>query len=585
MLQIIWLFYGANSSGSDSNPRLLVQEAIDAAETAGVDFSIYDNDNDGNVDGIIVIHAGYGEEAGGVSNTIWSHHWTLGTYQRTYDGVTIDDYAIVPELRNNFGSNITNIGVICHEFGHSLGLPDLYDTNTSDGDSEGIGEWGLMGSGNWNNNGASPSNICAWSKVFLSWSNPVVLSSPLSILLPNSAQNNTLYRVNTPHANEYFLLENRQFVGFDIGLPGTGLAIWHVNTSKTTTSHIDDNDVNADESLKGVDLEEADGNLDLDSNTNRGDDGDLFPGSSCNLSFGDNTTPNSRTYSPVVNTNKQIENIIESGNNIRFDFMGYNPISGPSLICTSATFTITNPPDGATVSWDESSNLTEDPQNPGTLTANGSGDGWVEATLSTGCGDITLPRNEVWVGTPNHDNISITGDDWVVPKNSIFMATAFEEMYIDDYQWDLPYGFNITMGQGTYTIRFNAPSGFGSDYYGLQLHNTCGTSGRNYMMYEAPFKSVLIVSPNPTNGETTVSIEPEVTQDESLKSASTQPTLDENTVWDMEVYDSMQSLKLKKQKLKGKSTRINTQSWKEDVYMVRVQYNGEILTGKLVVKR
>ncbi|SET24441.1 hypothetical protein SAMN05444285_108110 [Draconibacterium orientale] len=47
------------------------------------------------------------------------------------------------------------------------------------------------------------------------------------------------------------------------------------------------------------------------------------------------------------------------------------------------------------------------------------------------------------------------------------MATASEEMYIDDYQWDLPYGFNITMGQGTYTIRFNAPSGFGSDYYGL----------------------------------------------------------------------------------------------------------------------
>lgn len=259
-------YYGANSGGSDVNPRLLVQEAVDAAENAGLDFSIYDNDNDGNVDGIIVIHAGYGEEAGGGANTIWSHHWTLGSYKRTYDGVTIDDYALVPELRNNFGSNISNIGVICHEFGHSLGLPDLYDTDLSNGNSEGIGEWGLMGSGNWNNNGASPSNLCAWSKLFLSWSNPTVLSSPISISLPNSAQNNTFYRINTPHANEYFLLENRQFVGFDIGLPGTGLAIWHINTSKTTTSHIDANDVNADENLKGVDLEEADGDLDLDNN-------------------------------------------------------------------------------------------------------------------------------------------------------------------------------------------------------------------------------------------------------------------------------------------------------------------------------
>lgn len=71
-------FYGTNSNGNDTNPRLLVREAIDAAENAGTDFSIYDNDGDGKVDGIIVIHAGYGEEAGGGQNTIWSHHWTLG---------------------------------------------------------------------------------------------------------------------------------------------------------------------------------------------------------------------------------------------------------------------------------------------------------------------------------------------------------------------------------------------------------------------------------------------------------------------------------------------------------------------------
>ena len=351
-------YYGANSGGHDVNPRLLVREAIDAAENAGIDFSLFDNDSDGNVDGVLVVHSGYGEEAGGGANTIWSHHWTLDTYQRTYDGVTIDDYAIVPELRDNFGNNIINIGVICHEFGHSLGLPDLYDT---DFNSEGIGSWGLMGSGNWNNNGASPSILCAWSKVFLGYSNPQILASATNISVLNSAQNNILYRINTPHTNEYFLLENRQRVGFDIGLPGTGLAIWHINTSKTTSQHISDNDVNIDENLKGVDLEEADGLANLDNQINRGDNGDLYPGVSCNHIFNDNSNPNSKTYSPIVNTNKPVTDIIETDGILTFSFMGRNPITltGPGLICTSpnSTFVINYVPSGTTINWTNGGNL------------------------------------------------------------------------------------------------------------------------------------------------------------------------------------------------------------------------------------
>ncbi|MFV0267938.1 MAG: T9SS type A sorting domain-containing protein, partial [Draconibacterium sp.] len=66
---------------------------------------------------------------------------------------------------------------------------------------------------------------------------------------------------------------------------------------------------------------------------------------------------------------------------------------------------------------------------------------------------------------------------------------------------------------------------------------------------------------------------------------STETTFDENAEWDLEVYNSMQSLKLKKQKLKGNSVTINTQSWKEGVYMVRVKYKDKILTGKLVVQK
>nr|WP_319269225.1 S8 family peptidase [uncultured Draconibacterium sp.] len=95
----------------------------------------------------------------------------------------------------------------------------------------------------------------------------------------------------------------------------------------------------------------------------------------------------------------------------------------------------------------------------------------------------------------------------------------------------------------------------------------------------------LLLSPNPTTGEATVTIEQSTTEDGTLKSASPDNIFDKNAEWDIEVYDNAQSLKLKKQKLKGKSTTIQTASWKEGVYMVRVKYKDEILTGKLVVKK
>jgi hypothetical protein len=91
-------------------------------------------------------------------------------------------------------------------------------------------------------------------------------------------------------------------------------------------------------------------------------------------------------------------------------------------------------------------------------------------------------------------------------------------------------------------------------------------------------------SPNPTTGETTLLIDSK-TEDLGLKSASTEPVFDENTEWELEIYSPAQALKEKRTKLKGNSTTIQTQSWKEGVYMVRVKYKDEILTGKLVVKK
>lgn len=606
-------YYGANSNGSDINPRLLVQEAVDAAENAGVNFSTYDNDKDGKVDGVIVIHAGYGEEAGGGANTIWSHHWTLDSYKRTYDGVIIDDYAIVPELRNNFGSNISNIGVICHEFGHSLGLPDLYDTDISNGNSEGIGEWGLMGSGNWNNNGASPSILCAWSKIFLNWATPSILSSECSLLLPNSVQNNIIYQINTPHTNEYFLIENRQRIGFDAGLPGTGLSIWHINTSKTTGVHISANDVNADEALKGVDLEEADGISALDNNTNRGDGGDLFPGNTCNRLFNDSSTPNSQTYSPIVNSSKPITNIMESGSNIRFDFMGFVPISGPSVVCTSGVkFSVINP--GATVEWRATStnnNLTIDSSTGAAYATNSTpGEGTISAIIhATGCGDITLPPKRVWVGMVDPARIVSSREGqavgaWaqyhILCKSGTTLAAAGYDsdgdgepmgdsgypssQSITGYQWSFPSGWSYSstgVGKpnehiGISCSTYPAPPLGQMVQVGVRAQNDCGWTNWKYDYWQVVSCSggiLLKISPNPTESEATLALESEDVD-----------VIDKNLEWEYEIYSPGLLLKEKKTKLKERNTKINTSGWKDGVYIVKAKVGNELLSEKLVVK-
>jgi M6 family metalloprotease-like protein len=286
-----YAYYG--TVNGDARATYLVREAVDAAEAAGVDFSKYDNDKDGVVDGIIIAHAGPGAEEGSQTQYIWSHRWVLSAtgMQVSYDGVLINDYIINPE-RRLFTGAMTGRGVFCHEFGHNLGLPDLYDT---DGGSEGLGEWSLMASANWLGNEHTPGNMCAWCRAKLNWTTPTTLNANGTYQLDAASTSGQVYRINTPVTNEYFLLENRQKTGLDISLKGSGLAVFHINTNKTNLFP-GSNTVNADENLKGVDLEEADGLNDLDRQVNRADAGDLYPGTSNNRTFGESSNPNSKTY-------------------------------------------------------------------------------------------------------------------------------------------------------------------------------------------------------------------------------------------------------------------------------------------------
>ncbi|MCX6223779.1 MAG: M6 family metalloprotease domain-containing protein, partial [Bacteroidia bacterium] len=150
-------YYGANNSADyDARARELVAEAIQMAD-ADVNYADYDNDGDGAADGVHVIFAGYGEEAGGGPNCIWSHAWEIPPV--TCDGISISQYSCSPELRSFFRTELTRIGSICHEFGHILGAPDFYDIDYETGGLfNGTGSWDLQGAGGWNAGGASPAH-------------------------------------------------------------------------------------------------------------------------------------------------------------------------------------------------------------------------------------------------------------------------------------------------------------------------------------------------------------------------------------------------------------------------------------------
>lgn len=256
--------YGRDSSGVDDFYGPIYRLVVEAVQLADndVDFSQYDLDGDGVVDNLIVVHAGPSQESSFNTNAIWSHSWAVVDADQnspgiqelnTNDGVQVYKYIMLAE-----GSPL---GVFAHEFGHALGLPDLYDTDDS---SKGIGKWGLMGGGSWlgSPEGSSPSLPSAFSKVKLGWVDPVVVIEPLiSESIPSVRSSPTIYKLPIRDSDgEYFLVENRQREGYDSSLPGDGLLIWHVDKDMPDNSNDDHRMVDleeADEKDGGEDPEEA----------------------------------------------------------------------------------------------------------------------------------------------------------------------------------------------------------------------------------------------------------------------------------------------------------------------------------------
>jgi M6 family metalloprotease-like protein len=194
--------------------RQLITTTLNAQDGV-VDFGQYDNDgpdgvpnsgdDDGYVDFVSFVQPEQGAECG-VNGNIWSHRWVLSGWSpytpyttndpRTGGGfIMVDDYTIQP-VYNCGGATLIDIGVFCHEWGHAFGLPDLYDT---DGGSEGVGHWCLMGSGNWNTP-TTPAHMSAWSKGELGWSNVIVApATPTPFTIYDVETNRDVYRLDVTH--------------------------------------------------------------------------------------------------------------------------------------------------------------------------------------------------------------------------------------------------------------------------------------------------------------------------------------------------------------------------------------------------
>jgi len=334
------VYYGYNSWGlstvaTPNNMFGAIRDALLACQSQ-VNWSDYDMDHDGYVDMLWVIHAGVGGESNLDRNAFWSitsrmsTGWHYGDPFLTTDPVPgsttqymrLDRFSTMPEMSYLLPGRRSEIGVYTHEFGHALGLPDLYDTSGGTGGAPnmGPGNWALMSSGGYGANGLTPevpAGMGAWSLLYLGWVNSVRPTQDQTMLLPpieNGGPVVDLWFQGEPNA-EHFLVENRRRLGFDQYIPAEGLLVSHVDDAQIGAL-LPSNRINAG-LTPGLTLLQGDGLNDLQLGHNRGDAGDPLPGSANCTLLDDDTNPSMRMFSGAI-TNVAVRDITPIGSDTRF---------------------------------------------------------------------------------------------------------------------------------------------------------------------------------------------------------------------------------------------------------------------------
>ena len=323
-------YYGEPTSDAhDRNAKLMVSEAITAA-AADVDYSNYDWDKDGEVDQIFIIYAGYSQAQGADENTIWPHESRLLSIgiEKRYNGVTLNTYACAAELCGDGVRQVgrmDGIGTACHEFSHCLGIPDMYDTS-SDGMSFGMSYWDIMASGCYLDDGRKPAGYSSYERWFSGWMEPTELNELTRIndMKPLATTPEAYILYNEKNKNEFYLLENRQPIGFDSGLYGHGLLILHIDYLEGLWAT---NAVNATADHQCVTIIPADneyGQYSLKSLS-----GDPWPGIKNNTMLTNFSVPAATLYNANKDgrnlMSKAIDNITEDEQNMTVSFVACRP--------------------------------------------------------------------------------------------------------------------------------------------------------------------------------------------------------------------------------------------------------------------
>lgn len=358
-------YYGSHimiddNDNADAHPAELIAEAAQQA-SADVDYSKYDWNEDGVVDQVFVIYAGYSEAQGGAPETIWPHEWSLSALGQDfkYNGVTLATYGCAAELMGNGKDNtgkLDGIGTACHEFSHCLGLMDMYDTEGQN--NYGMSYWDVMDAGSYLDNSCTPAGYTSYERWSCGWLEPTELKGDMTQIagmkpLAESPECYVMY--NDAYKNEYYLLENRQKVGFDAALPGHGLLVLHVDYDRRTWLN---NKVNTDPDHQRVTIFPADNEA---VPTTKSMAGDPFPGTSGNTALAVYSTPASTLYHANTDgsyyMNKAIDSITESDDSLisfvalRPEFTAPESVEAKEVEGQPSSFTITWPAVNDAVSY------------------------------------------------------------------------------------------------------------------------------------------------------------------------------------------------------------------------------------------
>ncbi len=329
-------YYGANDYwGDDLRPEEMVIEAVKAMDSQ-IDYSEFDFNNDGKIDNVFVIYAGYGEadNSSSMPNTVWPHNFEIRN-GGTYDGKRLYGYTCSNEIAA--GGKVNGIGTFCHEFSHVLGLPDLYNTE-DEYDYTTPSDFDVMDYGPYLNDGRTPPNYSSVERNAMGWTFPKEFDGPANYTLEALSRGGEGYIIPTHRDNEFFMVENRQQDGWDKYLPGHGLLIWHVYFNQSVW----DGNNPSGATPVGIDLVEAGGTADYMNLKTMATY--PFPGTSGNTSFTPTSSPAMKTWdgTPV---NYPITAITENGRTVSFEVLDFTN-RAPKAVSGNGTSS------SATLTWE-----------------------------------------------------------------------------------------------------------------------------------------------------------------------------------------------------------------------------------------